>query len=366
VLAVALYIYDPLMLFHKPYNRDITLHSDMRAQASGIIHSLEYDSFILGTSMLENTSANNASNVIGGKYANISISDGDLFERSYPLKYALKKDARSIVYSLDSLYIEQRKGLKNNPFDSYSYLYTDNLNKLKFYLQPKYILCLSIWSNNAKCVGKKVSADRPNYWMKHQKYSSRFGGLENWFKANNNDQIKAAFSSISETAIRIKNSEYVLLGEAELNLKISNAIKYIDDYLISYVRAYPATQFHFIFPPYSRITYAQWHQLNVTNAKVHEAVIRYFAKMATELNNLSVYGYEDQDFLDDIANYKDPSHYGQWVNDLMLKDIAEHTSLLTTRNVDLYIEKAKSKALAFDLIGLGTKIDTYLNKSIDN
>jgi hypothetical protein len=204
VLAVALYIYDPLMLFHKPYNRDITLHSDMRAQASGIIHSLEYDSFILGTSMLENTSANNASNVIGGKYANISISDGDLFERSYPLKYALQKDARSIVYSLDSLYIEQRKGLKNNPFDSYSYLYTDNLNKLKFYLQPKYILCLSIWSNNAKCVGKKVSADRPNYWMKHQKYSSRFGGLENWFKANNNDQIKAAFSSIFENKQRYK------------------------------------------------------------------------------------------------------------------------------------------------------------------
>jgi len=287
----------------------------MRIQASGIIHSLEYDSFILGTSMLENTSANNASNVLGGKFANISLSGSDFFERSYPLEYALKKGVKSIIYSLDSSYMSQRKGRAANPIGSYSSIYGNNINKLKFYLQSKYVRCLGLWSNKSKCVGKKVSTDRPNYWMKYKAHSSRFGGLDNWFKAKNNNQIKAVFSSISASAVRVTNSEYDLLDESELNFKINSVLKYIDDYLISYVRTYPDTNFHFIFPPYSRIRYAQWHQLNGTNAKIHEAAIKYFAKKATELNNLSVYGYEDQDFLDDISNYKDTSHYDQWVND---------------------------------------------------
>ena len=361
VFALALYVYDPLMLFHKPVNREVTLTNDMRSQAAGIIHSMNYDSYILGTSMLENTSADRASNIIGGNFANISISGSTYFERSFTLAYALKKGAKKIIYSLDSHYLGQGLESPASPVTPFSFLYSDSLYRLRFYLQPKYILCVLIWSESKKCVGQKKTADRPNSWIQKKAHYSRFGGLDNWFAAKNSSQIKTALTSISIAAKRVRMGESDLLNAPALKSKKNKAIQYIEKHLISYVRANPATQFHFIFPPYSRIRYAQWHQLLTTDAKVHEAVVRYLAETATELSNLTVYGYENQSFLDDISNYKDTGHYREWVNDLMLYDIVNHKHLLTSSNVELYLEQARMKALAFDLIGLGNKIDDYLD-----
>jgi len=44
----------------------------------------------------------------------------------------------------------------------------------------------------------------------------------------------------------------------------------------------------------------------------------------------------------------------------MLKNILENKGLLNSSNVNLYLQTSKSKALDFDLIGLGKKIDIYL------
>ena len=74
VFFAFLFAYDPYMLFHKPIKRDVTLHSNMRLQAAGIISSLDHDSYILGTSMFENSSADLASKLLGHRFANISIS----------------------------------------------------------------------------------------------------------------------------------------------------------------------------------------------------------------------------------------------------------------------------------------------------
>lgn len=363
-LAIAFYTFDPMMLFHKPFDRDVTTATaNMRLQAAGIINSLDYNSYILGTSMLENTSANSASDLIGGKFANISLNGSDYFERSYALTYALKNGAKNIVYSIGPYYLNQRKGDPRFSIDSFSYLYSDNILKVRFYLQPKYIRCLLTWSESVKCIGMNQSLDRPNSWSGHQDYDSRFGGLQNWFSAENNDEIIEVFTSISASAKRVKKGEYDLVNKADLNLKINNAIQYIDDYLISFVRENPTTKFYFIFPPLSRIKYAQWHQLSGTDAKVHEAVVRYFAKIATELKNLTVYGYEDQKFLDDIGNYRDTGHYNEWVNKKMLIDIANNEHTLSSGTVDTYLEIARKKALGFDLIGLGNEIDDHLNRS---
>ena len=48
--------------------------ANMRQQAAGIINNYEFDSIILGTSMLENTSAKEADEKLGSKFMNISLS----------------------------------------------------------------------------------------------------------------------------------------------------------------------------------------------------------------------------------------------------------------------------------------------------
>lgn len=78
-LCALLWLYDPFMFFHKPLFREQTYHSDMRIQARGIIDFTEFDSVILGTSLIKNTSAKEAGEKLGGKWVNLSL-DGSTFK----------------------------------------------------------------------------------------------------------------------------------------------------------------------------------------------------------------------------------------------------------------------------------------------
>lgn len=358
-LLVGFYIYDPLMLFHKPVNRQITLSRNMRIQSPGIISRLDYDSYIIGTSMLQNTSANTASNLLGGKFANISMSGGDYAERRYALSYALKHQAKKIIYSLDSFYLNQRRGELDYPLESFSYLYSEDFRKIKFYFQVKYILCLLVWSDSSKCIGREMSLDKPKEWMSDARHAKRFGGLQKWFEASNSKQINEALNSI---VISTQKTTSISFGAEKLRMEVNKAIIYLEEELVSQIREHPKTQFHLIFPPYSRARYAIWHQKYLLKAKVHEEVVRYMAGKSEELDNLYLYGYEDQNFLDNLSNYKDLGHYHWRFNQQMLKNIKDKEHLITVRNVSTYLQKAKSKALHYDLTGLGNRIRDYLDE----
>lgn len=62
IILGLIYIYDPLQIFHKPYFREATFFTDMRKQALGIIKHYKFDSYIIDTSMLENTDSKEATN----------------------------------------------------------------------------------------------------------------------------------------------------------------------------------------------------------------------------------------------------------------------------------------------------------------
>ena len=71
-----LFIYDPLKLFHNRGKYKDYIQGNMREQAAGIINNRDFDSIILGTSMLENTSAKEASKQLSGNFVNISVPGG--------------------------------------------------------------------------------------------------------------------------------------------------------------------------------------------------------------------------------------------------------------------------------------------------
>ncbi len=361
LFLAALYIYDPLQIFHKPWGRETTFHKNIRQQAAGIINNYDFDSVILGTSMLENSSANEASKLLGGKFINISMSGSNFFERQVILKYLLKhKKIRQVIYSLDiDMYTEQKRLNKTYPLDNYSYLYDENyFNDIKLYLNDKYIKCLISFSKSKECVGSAKSMDRPTAWYKNKHHAARFGGLDKWFKAHNNPQIKFAFRKISNAIKNIKNNNPRSLRTTEI--KILNAKKYIDDTLLQTIQHTPNTEFILIFPPYSRAYYAMLAQYDLPAYEVHKHIVKYLKTKCKKYKNLSIYIYENEEFVDDISNYKDLRHYHYSINSWMLESINNVDSLCEI-NEDIYIDIMSKKALEYDFLNLGNKINNYLN-----
>lgn len=359
-----IYYYDPMQIFHKSYiQKDLHLHGNMRQQAAGIINNFEFDSIILGTSMLENTSSFEASKLLGGNFVNISLSGSNFFERKPVLSYALKnKNVKTVIYSLDSVYIGLNKNNKNFPIESFDYLYDENpFNDFEVYWNEKFFNCILKLSKDVSCIGSKKTLEYPNVWFINKAHSDRFGGLDNWFKAKNNAQIKGAFSSIVSTSQKIKKGEKISLNGIEE--KITKSKEYIDEYLLENVKKYNNTKFLFVFPPYSRMLYAQWKQYNQPNYEIHKAIIKYLVQQSVLYKNLEIYGYEDKAFLDDITNYKDLSHYHQNINSQMLQSFKNKTELLTIDNVDNYIKIAEEKALNYNVFEIADKISEYLKNN---
>ncbi|WP_278362247.1 hypothetical protein [Stutzerimonas kunmingensis] len=350
-------IYDPLQLFHKAWGRSVTFQNNMRQQAAGIIHHFPFDSIILGTSMLENSSAKEAGRILGGNFVNISISGALHAERSPVLALALReKQLSTVIYSVDEV-----EALDENPdiaLSTFSYLYNRNrLDDLQVYFNDRFYPCLIRWSKKPECVGAITSLDNPNSWMRYPEHANRFGGIENWFAARNNPQIEGAFRLIIKSAAKA-NSQPVPAAEivAEARQRIQ---AYSDKYVLSHARRNPEVTFHFVFPPYSRAKFAIWHQSEPLRAQLHEATLRYFAEAATQLPNVHVHAFEDEKFLDDLANYKDLSHYSPLINSLIVQRIHEGTKRLHTGNIDHYLAVARAKAKGYDLVGFGKRLEAY-------
>jgi len=278
------------------------------------------------------------------------------------MKHLFKNHSiKKIIYSLDAgSYIHQQKSYKGYPLKTFNYLYDDNtMNDFKVYLNTKFLKCLMTFSNKPECVGENIDLDRPNAWFKEKGNIVRYGGINNWFKANNNQKIKSALSDIAYNAKQIKLGKKISLDD--IDIKTDKAKNYIDKTILNFIKAHPETEFILIFPPYSRMHYAWWAQYYLPYFEIHKAVIQYFVQQSKVLNNMQIYGFENENFLDNLTNYKDAKHYHFSINSWMLSQIAQKKNLLNDDNIHHYLEEITEKALNFNIVDIGKKIDNYLN-----
>lgn len=362
LLIPAYYIYDPMQIFHKAWGREETFHTNMRQQAAGIINNFhDYDSVILGTSMIENTSSKEAGEKIGGKFINISMPGSSYFERAIVLRSLFRQhNVKNILYSLDvNKYFKQAEAYPGYPLSSFDYLYDESiLNDFKLYANIKYLPCVLLQSTRKKCIGEKITLDRPNAWFENVNFSIWFGGLDKWVASKNNKQIIASFKAISDTVEHIKRQETVSLEKVGMTIHLAK--KYIDENIMAFVRTHPNTNFILLDPPYSRIQYAIWAQYDLPKFKVYKEILRYLAEESDKYSNLEIYSFGEELFIDDIATYKDLTHYHYSINSWMLSALEQKKGLLHKDSINEYLKSITQKALDYDLIRLDNSIKQKL------
>ena len=91
IVFSVIFVLDPYMLFHKKWFDEQRIYNNLRIQNYGIIKYTDFDSIIMGTSMLQNVSAKEASEKLGSRFVNLSISGSNFYERFKMLNFALKK-----------------------------------------------------------------------------------------------------------------------------------------------------------------------------------------------------------------------------------------------------------------------------------
>lgn len=335
VLFGILWLYDPLQLFHKPIFRETTFFGDMRLAARGIIRYYDFDSVILGTSMLENTSAKEAGEKLGGKWVNLSLSGSAYNERAVILEYLFKhKKPQKIIYSLESFTIDSIKD--SSRFD---YLYDENpLDDFKIYLNDKFMSCALEWKKSANCIGRR-DLEELLKWSNHEDLKILFGGFEKWLKYGKKETI-AMLKNIKDTPFVVKKD----------NFDLEKQRSYIQTYVLDFVAENPQTQFYFIVPTYSRLSYRIGSGDFDNKAFYNRALnLKWFVKELEKYPNAKIYGFDTLDYADDIANYKDFTHYNVDMNSLHLDSIKQGKHILDSNNIDSYLKTMEDKIKNYDL-----------------
>lgn len=351
-LCALLWLYDPFMFFHKPFFREQTYIDDLRISARGIIDFVEFDSVILGSSVMENHSTQNANNKLGGKWVNLAIYSLSFNERELWLERLFKrKQIRQMIYSIEAFSLlndndkdmdsQRDKGnqlRRTNPtLYQYNFLFD-----LKYYLNKRVIKCAFKWSKKPECVGQK---ELPQFGAWYIENKNAFSGFESWSDATK--------SYIAKQIKYYQTNHFDLVPFEKQKLQ-----DYIKRSVFRFAKANPHTNFHFIYPTHSRLLYLFPSKTWTKNRHPQQFLqdlqymLKWFVEESAKYPNVKVYGFDDLDYADNLANYCDDTHYNLNMNKIQLEAIANGKHILTPQNIDSYLATMESNIKNYDLAPL--------------
>ncbi|MWV62212.1 hypothetical protein DCO58_05415 [Helicobacter saguini] len=128
---------------------------------------------------------------------------------------------------------------------------------------------------------------------------------------------------------------------------------YVDKYLLHYLKEHKNTTFHLMIAPYSRTFWlVGGKEGGRGKLKLWQDILRYIVRQTQGLSNVRIYGFDIYDYLGNMANYTDATHYNVDMHEFFADAIIRRTNLLNTQNIESYLDSMKDKTLNYDLTPL--------------
>lgn len=323
---------DPFFHYHKPDTEKYYYSLDnQRSQNDGIVKNFDYDALITGTSMTQNFKTTEMDDLFGTHSVKVPFSGGTYKEVNDNLVRALehRPELTMVVRSLDMDYFFSSKDAIREDLGVFpTYLYDDNMFNDVEYIFNRDVAFKRVYSmvkeNDAPGFVPGITAfDDYSYFMAGYSFGE--------------GSVRGSKDSFGQPG------EPVHLTEEERTLIYEN----IEQNVISLTREYPDTAFYLFFPPYS----AAWWEKIVEDGTVYKRIEaeEFIIEHILECENIKLFSFNNRtDITTDLNNYKDASHYGAWINSLILKWMHDDQYLLTKENYEAYLTQELSFYTSFD------------------
>ena len=325
--AGMMYWMDPLLQYGAE-NDAITFYQYGEMYSNpGIAKQYTYDAVMVGTSMIENTDVDLCDELFGCDMVRLPYSGGTTFNMKTILDvcFASGNDIKTVYWELDEFQIFGSATEPRYPLPEYLYR-MDHREDLS------YLLNLDIFYHY---------------------------GINNILGTLRNDAQPA--ERRGQTLTGIFGAEAMLSGYSRLEKSThsrsffdSNLLEKVDSNLSNLeelIVAHPDTQFIFFMPPFS-VLYWDRELCNGTFESTMDGV-QYALERLLEYENVRIYFYQgEEEIITNLDNYKDFSHYGPWINNLITRYIAEGRNQVTQDNYKQLIGDMKSIIYSFDFEAL--------------
>ena len=271
---------------------------------AGLVRHREFDGVILGTSMVQNFSASQVSQLFNNHFINLGMGGSTLLEQAVVIREAeiRKRGAiKRVLWGLDERGWLADPNAPVNPAIFPQYLYQSS----SWPLITSYLLSMDIFKIALSGItrrGVQADADDLYRWAKFRYVFSCDTVKKNY--------LDGGLEGLSLDVVR-------RIASAQVAAMIEPI-----------VRDYPDTVFHLFVPPYSSAEYFRLVQRAPGLLEALEPFSDELAKLPQRYKNVHVYDFRThRSIVSNLNLFKDGLHYAAEVNDFMANYMASNDGL---------------------------------------
>jgi hypothetical protein len=304
---------DPYQIYHPvSTGRPILDIRLQRFYVAGLARSSDYETALLGTSMLENIPNSAVKRLCGGPAVNLCVSAASIHEEAAVLKLALKHPGtKTVVATLD--FNSLSGGVTGQVVNVHEifpqYLYSDNVfEQLPYLLSWDSIGTAMHVLRGIPDAGETMNADWP--WK---------------FPATMQFDARSAVRGIDPADIN-KNFRMTNLNAAAME-------KVFADNIFPVIAGSKGVKIHFVFPPYSILVWHDYAQRG--QIPVYFAFKKWLIEQTRQYPQFDVVDFQDRaDVITNMSFYADIYHSNEHMDEEMVEAACHGGGVLTESNFD--------------------------------
>ena len=325
IIGIVAYI-DPFMHYHMPLSSQFNYPLDnQRSQNDGIVKYFDYDAVVTGTSMTENFMKTEVDSLFQVNCVKVPFMGATYKEINDNLIVSLgtHPNVKMVIRGLDmNAFFDHEDDMYDSPRHYPTYLYNDNPFDDVNYLLNRDVLYVRIWnilSNRLKGATPGVTSfDRYSYWSSEYTY-----GRDTVFL--NETEKRNQFENPVQTMVLSEEEKEIISCNIEKNVT-------------SLADAYPEVEFYYFITPYCAVWWGEKYEDGMLEKQI--AAEKMIIEQILPHSNIRLFSWNDIfELTTDLNHYKDPIHYGDWVNSWMLGQMKSDIGRLTSENYLEYLDR---------------------------
>lgn len=283
-LTALVAVVDPFFQFRLP---ETAVFENERYENAGIIRNSDFDTVLMGTSLVCNFRASWFDELTGGLTLKIGFRDGYLsdFDTALRLAYETEPEIKAVYFGLDANILVRSDTERTT--DLPEYLYDSNrLNDISYFLNKDvYLRCFNTLAERAR--GNAVPVDEAHVWSGDAEFSA-------W-------QSLAGYVRPEQAETELEKDAFY--GAVDENLAVIGG----------WVTEHPETEFHIFLSPYSVLYWDRTTRMGRLEATL--GALEYAIPKLLEYDNVNVHFFMDNaDIVTYMGFYTDHVHFSDGVS----------------------------------------------------
>ena len=289
----------------------------------GIAKHYEYDAVMVGTSMIQNTDIDLCDELFGCNMVRLSYSGGTSYNMKTILDICFESgnEIKTVYWELDQFQLYSSATEPRYPLPTYLYR-NDHKEDIS------YLLNLDIFY--------------------HYGVNDVIGTLKGMVQPAERRGILLTGDYNRESMLSSYNRPEVSKEIVDFETSyMKDSVKANLDNIEGLVTGHPETEFVFYMAPFSVLYWDA--QLREGKFDAMMDASEYTMERLLQYDNVRIYFYQcEEEIITNLDNYKDFTHYGNWINDKITEYIAEGRNRITEDNYQTVIQEMKEFIHAYD------------------